>query len=282
MLQALLAVARRVFADSNVDDETIFAPDGQSFSVVLPSGTGTIYANHGVFFNFAEVDPLTRRMILEIAKAGDMYILADGLTVRTNSAQPPRPTWVRDEDEVYLCRSPEELETALENWLKPYRGFRDSVLPSTANQSQAERTLINLEGRTSVVDALGDERTCAPGLGSEAPGRFVYIEARLEETATEHQKKLYKYIRDHYKSGRHSSASAGLLTAEFWRLTAPSGPSFYAYGYSGDNRVWLETIQAFAARDGRAVGSIENGDTFVQEDGCRFPLNECRIVKMKA
>jgi len=280
VLQALLTAARRVFAEANMPDETIVAPDGDSFSVVLPSGTATVYANYGVFPGFADIDPLTRRMIFELAKAGDMYILGDSLTVRTNPAQPV-PRWVRAEQAAPLCQSPEQLAIALEKWLGPYRGFRDSALPELAGQSQAQRTVINLQGKTWIADVLEEERTWAPGSRLEGPASFVYVEARPRETATKQQKKLYKHHRDACKARRRRSEDAGLLTAEFWRLTTPADQTFYAYGFGGDNETWQSMFRGFAAAEGRALGRIENFDTFVQDDGRNFPLSACTCKKVK-
>ncbi|HZU39115.1 MAG TPA: hypothetical protein VFA18_24530 [Gemmataceae bacterium] len=257
-----------------MDDGTIIAPDGTKFSVILPSGTAEVYANYGAFPGFADLDPLTRRMMFELAKAGDMAIMGDCLIILTNPAQ-PRPSWASSQW-LHLCQSMEELDRVLDDCVGPYESWRDSALGDVPSRPQAERTYVNLAGKIRIMDALGGERNWTPGSRPEASASFVYLAAQPQETASSQQKKLYKYV-----ATAPDPEGSGMMIAEFWRLDTPAGQRFYAYGYGGEEDRWLAKIRAFASAEGRAIGWIEGFHTFVQNDGYSFPLSACTCTKAK-
>jgi hypothetical protein len=72
----------------------------------------------------------------------------------------------------------------------------------------------------------------------------------------------------------------GMMHAEFLRLETPASQAFYAYEYSGDKENYFAFIRDFGATENRAVGRILNFDTFVQEDGRKFPPSACKCMKV--
>jgi hypothetical protein len=216
-------------------------------------------------FPIQELDPLTLRMIFELAKVGDMVIITEGgrnRAILTDTAQHsnlPR-SWIGEEEAVPVCFSPEQLEYLLQDWYHKQTGY-------------AKRAFAEVQS--------GGEAYWVPGTRPEPPADFAYVEAKRDETATKQQKRLYKYYRDVYRAGGPSRPEEGIMMAEFWRLETPQGQPFYAYRYGGDNKNWLATIRNFAGSEGRSVGRIENFDTFVQDDGRRFPLDACVCTKVK-
>lgn len=258
MIEHLLNTAHRVYADARIDDGLRLSEDRRSFAVVLPDGTGDIYANYAVF-PLNDLHSFSVRMVFEIAKAGDMAVVGEGLTILTNPDQ-PHPSQVSDGSTVHVCQSPEELRFLLDRWLNGYREFRDAALTGIPQSG---------------------ERTWVPGSRPEAPMSFIYVEARVRETARKHQTTMYKHYQNACKAGSPNLPSQGSMIAEFWRLETPAGRVFFVYGYGGDKDRWEAVIRAFAAAEGRLVGRIENFDTFVQDDGQKFPLANCRATKVK-
>ncbi len=64
-----------------------------------------------------------------------------------------------------------------------------------------------------------------------------------------------------------------------WQLqTSPDGGSMHTSTAARGG--WGDYLDALARADGRRLGSIVNFETFVQDDGERFPLHECRIDKV--
>jgi hypothetical protein len=216
---------------------------------------------HSAFGKFPvdDLDSLTIRLMFEIARTGDMVIITEGgryPAILTDPAQLGRlpKEWHRG-DRIRVCSSPEQLVHLLSDWYALQAGFRERAI-SDWRQSVGEPTSI-------------------PGSRPESPASYVYLEARLDETATKQQKRLYR----HKVSGR--CPKSGIMMSQFWRLETPGGQAFYAYSYGGDKENWLGTIRDFAASEGRTVGRIENSDTFVQDDGRRFPLAACTCTKVK-
>jgi hypothetical protein len=69
------------------------------------------------------------------------------------------------------------------------------------------------------------------------------------------------------------------MMAEFLELMTPSSQRFYAYSYGGD---WFPLLRHFAESGQRAFGHIVNFETFVQDDGSKFPVRACQVRKVEA
>lgn len=276
-LEHVLWVVRRVYAEEGIADEATVANDGQSLRINLPDGTASIETNCALFqlYPLGDIDRVSVRMIFEIARAANMVILGDGLTVITNPAQ-PLPSWLSDAKPVRLCSSNEELGQLLNEWRKEFGQTPESQRSSDlirvpALNSRGSRVFLE-------VQELGEH---APDLGSipESPASFVYVEATHTETATKQMDSIHKHYRATCQATVHRP-SDGMLVAELRRLETPKGQVFYAYRYGGDKENWLNLILDFAAASRRAVGRIQNFDTFVLDDGCGFPLSACRCTKV--
>ena len=238
------------------------ASDGDSFDIELPGGTATMHPAWGQFA-IEELDPLTLEVMFQIARAGDMVIVADGeRAILTDPAQRqhlPAKGWL-EEDRISTCFSAEEVGRLLSKWYASQAVFKKQAIAEWRQQPS--------------------EQTSIPGTSSASPASFAYVEARPKETAGKHQKKVYKRnknVLEHDAAGLNPKS--GILMSEFWRLETPAGQVFFAYGFGGDKEAWLALLRDFATAEGRAIGWIENFDTFVQDDGRRFPLAACVCTK---
>jgi hypothetical protein len=227
-----------------------------SFDVEFPLGYGDVWPSQADF-NVCDLDLPTTRLILEIGRTGDMSIIVfDREVVFTDQGQVARVPegWIKKGEAPVVCRAPEELLPLLRRKLD--------------------------------LDTPPDKRVRAPG-GVFVPGAWpsgrraaVYVEAKPKESATQQQEKLYKHLQQIPKAGGPHRPKEGMMHAEFLRLETAASQAFYAYEYSGDKENYFASIREFGATENRAVGRILNFDTFVQEDGRKFPLSACKWMKV--
>ena len=198
--------------------------------------------------NFPDLRPALAELLFRLAVAGDFSVLVPGVVLLTNEAQRARmpKSWVRMK--VVSCGSPAELKRHLDElWMnipRPERKYPANI-----------------------------------GIPGAFPGRarVVYIEATAKETPVQQQRKVYKHRPE--GGGAPPPPKSGMVGADFWQLTTPAGQRFYAYSYGGEG--WLPRLRHFAQSSDRALGFVVNFETFVQEDGQRFPLSACQAQKVQ-
>jgi len=264
VLKDMERLARQLTKQSGNTAAVSTAPDGDSFDIDLPGGTATIHPAWGQF-PIEELDPLTLKVMFEIARAGDMVIVADGeraiLTDPVQRDHLPAEGWLGG-DQISTCFSAEEVGRLLSGWYARQAAFKEQAIAEWRQQP--------------------GKQTSIPGTSRASPASFVYVEARPKETAGKHQKKVYNHNKNVLeRNGAGLNPKSGLLMSEFWRLETPAGLVFFAYGFGGDKEAWLALLRDFAAAEDRAFGCIENSDTFVQDDGRRFPLATCKCMEVK-
>jgi hypothetical protein len=129
------------------------------------------------------------------------------------------------------------------------------------------------------------------GLTHERCERFIYLGVSPNETAN----KLLKALDQVYKDYR---AQHGRLPACFsaglWAVTLPAGETFHAFhvvrrgSMVGDTEeamvpfveAGVQLLRDYAAATGRRTGMIENGTTFVCDDGRHIALDECSCRRL--
>ncbi len=167
----------------------------------------------------------------------------------------------------------------------PEEWIKQGVAPIVC---RAAEQLLPLLKRKLQLNTPPGRRARAPvdpfpsGSRPTVPRSIAYVEAKPNEKAGKHQDKLYKYVAQARKTRGPHCPKSGVLGSEFWRLETPAGQAFYAYGYSGDKENYLALIRDFANSEGRAVGWIQNFDTFVQDDGRKLALSACKCTKVNA
>jgi hypothetical protein len=201
-----------------------------------------------VDFLLYELTDAVAESMFNIARAGDMSFILPGSIILTDSGQevqlPQRWKLTR---KIACCDSAIELKSLLR--------YLQFDIPMNVRK---------------------DECAGLPAGAYPFKRVVLYIEVKVGETPVEHQKKVYK----HKVKGPESPDRSGLMMAESWQLETPAGQRFYAYGYGGVG--WMEFLLDFARSEGRAIGEIVNFETFVQDDGQRFSLSECRAQKVDA
>ena len=198
--------------------------------------------------NFPDLRLSLAELLFRLAKAGDFSVLVPGVVLLTDEAQRARMPKSWSTMKIVSCRSPEELKQQLDKlWMS---------VPQTDRKYPANLWI--------------------PGA---FPGRAraVYIEATGKETPVQHQRKVYKHRPE--GEGAPPPPKGGLLGADFWQLTTPAGQRFYAYSYGGDG--WLARLRHFAQSTDRALATIVNFETFVQDDNQTFPLSACEVQKVE-
>lgn len=200
-----------------------------------------------VEFRLYELNDSVAMLMFEIARTGDMSFILPGGIVLTDPGQAVRvPHSWKQTKKIVSCQSARELKSLLTNLQLDFR-----------------------------PEDQGDPVKFVPGTFPERR-RIVYIEANRKETAGKQQLKVYKYKPK--SPGGPRRPEEGMLGAELWQLETPAGRQFYAYFYAGNG--WLDYLRDFARSEERVIGSIVNFETFVQDDGQRFPLSDCKVAKV--
>lgn len=246
-LGQLRQTVQGVLAEAGRLDDTTMADDGQSFTVMVPGGTASVYESCAVF-PLARLDPFWFRMVYAVARAGDMMVVGDGLEILTNSTQ-VRPAWVSSGEVVPSCSSPDELRVLLEPWFMRQVHYADEMRRELSQKAEGgspgpppDAVYIQLRGNETVLDLL------------DASGRF-YRAA----------------IRDRVTNVPKHGACRGTT----WLLCTPAGEVFNALIVKGDKKEWFQLLGNFASSQSRLLGQILNGETFLVSDGRRFALDEC-------
>jgi hypothetical protein len=204
-----------------------------------------------IIFRFYELNNSLAAFMLELARAADMSILVPEGVILTDAGQAarvPRP-WQRTK-RIISCLSAAELKSLLVTMQ------------------------IGSSGKDRDVQS-DDPLELFPGAYPQR-ARVVYMEVKPEETPVKHQKRVYKHRPQ--TPDAPDRPRSGLLMAEFWQLETPAGQRFLAYHFSGVG--WMDLLRDFARCEDRAIGFIVNFETFVQDDGCRFPVGDCDIRKV--
>jgi hypothetical protein len=201
--------------------------------------------------NLYELNDSVAALMFEIARTGDMSLILPGGIVLTDPGQATRvpDTW-QETKNIVSCDSATELKY----WA---RNLQIDIAPEDRGY-----------GFDNVQPVPG---TCP------RRARPVYIEAKPKESAGQHQRKVYRHKRR--RPDAPGRPERGLLLAEFWQLDTPAGQRFFAYSYGGVG--WMDYLRDFAGSEERMMGSIVNFETFVQDDGQRFPLSACKVAKVK-
>jgi hypothetical protein len=239
----------------------ILRRDATELSIGFPLGSADVYPSSARFF-LSDLDLPTARLLLEIARTGDMSIIIFDhgplQVILTDPAQEARmpEEWIKQGVAPIVCRAAEHLLPLLKRKLQlntpPGRRVRAPVDPFPS------------------------------GSRPTVPRSIAYVEGKPNEKAGKHQDKLYKYVTQARKTRGPHCPKSGVLGSEFWRLETPAGQAFYAYDYNGDKENFLALIRDFAKSEGRAVGCIQNFDTFVQDDGRKLALSACKCTKVNA
>lgn len=206
-----------------------------------------------VDFTFYEWTDSVAGFMFDIARTGDMIVIVPGALIVTDPAQEVRlpQAWKRRR-KIVPCTSARELKAQLRRLLLE--------IPKDKRDYKPDHPLGRVPG-TYLDRAM-----------------VIYVEAKPKEKAAIHQEKVYGH--EPQAPDGSSEPEDGLLMSEFWHLKTPTGQRFYAYSYGGVG--WPELLRDFARSEDRAVGEIVNFETFVQDDGKRFALEECKVQKVEA
>jgi len=222
-----------------VDDE-----EWPPLSVRFPDYSADIWRDRASF-TFYELTPSVARLMLELARTGDMSVIAMGSVILTDPGQADRlpQSWKRMK-QITSCQSTEELS----------------------------ELLMNLQVGVPAADRdYGFNNQHSPLAGTyPARPRIMYVETNLKETPGEHQTKVFNHAFLSPEVER-----SGTLKCEFWRLETPTGQQFLSYGFTSEYR--KAQLHDFARSQKRSLGSIINFETFVRDDGGRFRIDQCKM-----
>lgn len=244
LLRDLSDLCERHLHQRNEPSSKLIKDDWPPLDLRMRFYSANIWADRAELYTY-QLDDSAAEFMFEIAKTADMSLILPGGVVLTDPSQGMRvPVTWRETKTIVACHSAMEL--------KYYVRLLQLDLPS--------------EDRGYGFD----NHEPSPGT---CPRRAiaVYVEAKPNEAAGTHQKKVYRH-----KLPRPES---GMLLAEFWQLDTPAGHRFYAYSYGGAG--WLDFLRDFATVEQRMLGTIVNFETFVQDDGQAFSLGACRICKIR-
>ena len=206
-----------------------------------------------VQFNMRRVVPV--EFMWEVARVGDFTVVTDRGLIESDPWQFARGLIVTDPGQV--ARLPR-------SWL----GSNDV----RAANSPAELEKLLWQFDLNIPDA--DLRE--PPAGTYPTRNWViYFEALAKETDSKHQNIVYKYR----PKRPVPEDEDGPMGSRFWELTTPAGKRFFAYKCAGLG--WLSVFREQGQEQGRKVGQIVNYETFVQDDGQRFPISECKLIKTR-
>jgi len=216
--------------------------------LVTPNHSVDIWPARAMF-TFYDLTPTVIQLMYEIALAGDFSLVAPGGVILTDPAQEARvpEAWKRNKP-IALSRSPDEL-------LQFLKAFQIDIPPKKRNY-------------------LFDARGYIPGSVVNRE-RVIYLEALPDGTARKHQKMVYDYWDS---CAGDPQRPKGAMMSRFWELTTPEGCHFYAYDYNGEG--FLDFFGHLAKEKNIKTGTIVNFETFVQDDGKRFPISSCEISKV--
>ncbi len=151
VLQRLADAVRRTLRKSRARDVDVNA-SAQEVLVDLPGGTADIHCDFARF-PIAHLDPLTLRVIFEVAKTGDMVVLTEGgdysaiVMFPSQRARLPEGEEWRSEDATPLCRSPEELGRLLQGWYRVQAEYRERAVADWTARSQSNRPVVRRSDR---------------------------------------------------------------------------------------------------------------------------------------
>jgi|GEM_PF-5845719 len=204
VLRELECIARDLTGKAGEEDAVFPRADGASFDIDLSGGTATV-GPAVAQFPIQELDPLTLRVVFEIARAGDMAIITEGgdySAVLTDPAQRPRlPEVWRDGSATPVCTSPEHLERLLQGWYQWQTGYAAHAFSDTkmGRPSPASVTGCNLP---TPVDLYRFDRS-----GNEVP-RHPDVLRDLLRVAESHLESLGPKARLVRGNARFGKASA--------------------------------------------------------------------------
>src|SRR5262245_37395397 len=159
VLRDLERIARELTGKAGEEDAFSLAADGGSFDIDLPGGTATVGPTFAQF-PIQELDPLTLRVVFEIARAGDMAIMTEGgdnPAILTDPAQRPRlPEVWRDGSATPVCTSPEHLGQLLQGWYQRQTGYAARAFSDVKEGTPAP---VASSGETKVVDLYRFDRS---------------------------------------------------------------------------------------------------------------------------
>ncbi len=216
-------------------------------SLRLPDHSVDIWPGVAIF-NIPDLRPAIAELMFRLARAGDFSVVVPGVVWLTDEGQRARLPKSWSKMQILSCPSPEKLRQQLDKlWMS---------IPQPDRHYSANLWI--------------------PGA---FPGRArpVYIEATAKETPVQHQRKVYKHRPE--GDGAPPPPKYGMVGADFWQLTTPAGQRFYAYSYGGEG--WLARLRHFAQSSNRALGSVVNFETFVQDDNKTFPLSACQVQEVQ-
>ena len=255
VLSELRQTAHGVLAESQRLDDTTMADDGQSFTVMVPGGTATIYDSCAVF-PLVRLDPFWLRMVYAVARTGDMIVVGDGLAILTDPAQ-PRPAWVSADKVVPVCASPDELRIILTPWYKGISRYADEMRRELSQKFPVRAS------------------KPIPGLHEDSQSAVIYVQLRGNETALDLLDASGRFYRAAIRDRAPSVPTRGGRRGTAWCLHTPTGEVFSASIVTGDTKHWVKLLEDFAASQSRLFGRVVNGDTFVVSDGQSFALDTC-------
>ena len=251
VLRELREIGRRHLQLEDQPHSRLVDSDGWTpVSVQFPDYSASVWPSRALF-NFYDLTPSIARLMFEVASTGDMSVLAPSTVILTDSGQAERlPHSWKQTKRIVSCESAEELRTLLMKF--------QVDIPSK------ERDY-----------GFNYHHEYIPGTYPSRP-IIVYIEAKPEEMAAEHQEKVYRHESQSPDGPRRPKR--GIMMARFWRLETPGGRRFYVYDTATEG--WLDILRDFASSEERMLGSIVNFETFVQDDGQQFPISDCEVLKV--
>jgi hypothetical protein len=191
----------------------------------------------------------------EVARVGDFTVVTNRGLIDCDPWQFARGLIVTD---------PGQLARLPKSWL-------------TSNDVRAANSPAELEKLLWEFDLnIPDADLREPPIGTYPTlHKIIYFEAHPKETDVKHQNTVYKY-----KPMRPLPEDEdGPMMSRFWELKTPAGKRFFAYSCAGLG--WLEVFREQGQAQGREVGQIINYETFVQDNGDRFPISECTLKKTR-
>jgi hypothetical protein len=266
-LADLISVAERVIADDERQASIEITREENGFIIGLPDGFANVRLGDGSF-PAGGMDKTTFRLVFEVAKAGDMVIVAEGGKYPVILTDPGQSDalpygWIKSSTKAPVCHSADELATLLKDWIDINRRY--------SIQMRRE-----FEKRT-VKHAVSP----IPGKLRDSQRESIYIQAWPGETALTHLRAASKSYRSMLRTGGHNFVKTGMLGGTAWRLEIPTGAIFYALQVSGDKEAWLAILREYASLDGRMAGQIVDSEWFVLDDGQSFSLSDCKCIKVK-
>ena len=151
VLQRLADAVRRILPESKRADVDVDA-SAQQVLVDMPGGTAQIKTRYA-WFPIVDLDPLTLRVIFELARAGDMVVLADGADYSAIVVDPsqrnrlPEGEEWKSEGATPLCRSPEELGHLLQGWYRGQTEYRERAVADWTARSQSSHPVVRRSDR---------------------------------------------------------------------------------------------------------------------------------------